>query len=228
MALTAVVIGGARISQAQGPPPAQVAIADALARQKAQEEAEANAARERAAEMQAATIARLNDKTPLQVQVTVSRYTGDKKTSSMPYVLTVNAGASAVTLNNAENSRLRMGSQVPVPSPAFAPPVKQADGSERFQPLRTYNYQEIGTNIDCRARSMGDGRFELGISVEEKSVFTDVKDAAVDGASIPVIRSFLTSQNLILRNGESRQFTAATDRVTGEVVRIDVMLTVVK
>jgi hypothetical protein len=227
MALTAILIGGARVSQAQGPPPAQVTSAEALARQKAQEEADANAARQRAAEQQAATIARLNDKTPLQVQVTVSRYTGDKKTSSMPYVLTVNAGASAITLNNAENSRLRMGSQVPVPSPGFAS-IKRADGSTGTEQRRTYNYQEIGTNIDCKARSMGDGRFELGISVEEKSVFTDVKDAALDGASIPVIRSFQTSQNLILRNGESRQFTAATDRVTGEVVRIDVMLTVVQ
>jgi hypothetical protein len=216
IAIAALVAAGVRASQAPEPNPAQQGV-DA-ARQRAAEQA---------AEQAAARLAMLNDKTPLQVQVTVSRYTGEKKISTMPYVLTVNAAGSAMALNQAENSRLRMGSQVPVPTPAFTP-ITRSDGSQGAEPLRSYNYQEIGTNIDCKARSMGDGRFELGISVEEKSVFTDVKDAAGAGSGIPVVRSFQTSQNLILRNGESRQFTAATDRVTGEIVRIDVTLTVVK
>ena len=181
-------------------------------------------------EQRARNIAALNDKTPLQVQVTVSRYNGNTKISSMPYILTVNAAGSERKLGDAENSRLRMGSQVPVPTVMFRQ-AKEPDGGSPAQPaaIQSFNYQDIGTNIDCRARSMGDGRFELGISVEERSIFTDVKEPAVPVVQqAPVVRSFQTSQNLILRDGQSRQFTAATDRVSGEVVRIDVTLSVVK
>lgn len=167
-------------------------------------------------------IASLNDKTPLQVQVVVSRYKGDTRISSMPYVLSVNAVGSDQRLGSAEPSRLRMGAQVPVPTVAVtvADPVNLAP--------TPFNYQEIGTNIDCRARSMGDGRFEIGISVEDRSVFSDVETGVKGVGQLPVIRSFQSNHTLLLRDGQSRQFTAATDRVTGDVVRIDVSLTVVR
>ena len=186
-------------------------------------------ARRRVAEDAAARVAQLNDKTPLQVQVVVSRYSGDKKIGSLPYVLTVNAGASSLRLEQSENSRLRMGSDVPVPSSVFTPVAseKAADGSAQPAPLRSFTYRSVGTNIDCRARSMGDGRFELGISIEDNSIIPDGGSPGGQQAA-PSVRSFQSSQTLILRDGQSRQFTAATDRVSGEVVRIDVTLTVVK
>jgi hypothetical protein len=171
------------------------------------------AARQKAAD--AAGVARLNDKTPLEVQVVVSRYAGEKRISSMPFVLTVNAVGSSQLLGVAENARLRMGSRVPGLSGG---PVDEV---------------YIGTNIDCRARSMGDGRFELSVSIEDFSLATDGPVPAtgtipVTPSGRPIVRSFTSSQNLILRNGESRQFTAATDRVSGETVRIDVTMKVVK
>jgi hypothetical protein len=48
----------------------------------------------------------------------------------------------------------------------------------------------------------------------------------VQGA--PVIRNFNASNNLVLRDGQTRQFTAAADRVTGEVIKVDVTLKVAK
>ena len=36
------------------------------------------------------------------------------------------------------------------------------------------------------------------------------------------------SADLVLRDGQTRQFTAAADRITGEVVKVDVTLKVVK
>ena len=157
----------------------------------------------------AATVARLNDKTPLEVQVVVSRYAGEKRISSMPFALAVNAVGSSQMLGQGENARLRMGSRVPGASGAPSDDVY------------------IGTNIDCRARSMGDGRFELSVSIEDSSVTSEGPGATAPPAK-PVVRNFTSGQNLILRNGESRQFTAATDRVSGETVRIDVTLKVVK
>jgi hypothetical protein len=42
------------------------------------------------------------------------------------------------------------------------------------------------------------------------------------------LRTFQVSNSVVLRDGQTRQFTAATDRVSGEIVRIDVTLRVVK
>lgn len=45
---------------------------------------------------------------------------------------------------------------------------------------------------------------------------------------IPTFRTFTSSQTLILKDGQTTQFTTATDRVSGEVTKVDVTLTVVK
>jgi hypothetical protein len=46
--------------------------------------------------------------------------------------------------------------------------------------------------------------------------------------ALPVIRTFRASNNLVLRDGQTRQFTAGADRITGEVVKVDVTLKVAK
>ena len=43
-----------------------------------------------------------------------------------------------------------------------------------------------------------------------------------------MIRNFEAENTLVLRDGQTRQFTAAADRVTGEVVKVDVTLKVAK
>jgi hypothetical protein len=45
---------------------------------------------------------------------------------------------------------------------------------------------------------------------------------------MPVFRKFSSTNMLVMRDGQTREFTAATDRVSGEVVRIAVTLRVVK
>jgi hypothetical protein len=159
---------------------------------------------------------------PLQVQVVISRYQGDKRISSVPYTLSVNANT---LLAGGKPSSLRMGARIPVPNPAFGRP--EGKPTDAQIPM---NYQNIGTNIDCYASSIDNGRFELNISVEEESVYVDDQPSAGTSRAnaLPVFRSFRSSNELILRDGQSSQFTAATDRITGELVRVDVTLTVVK
>jgi hypothetical protein len=45
---------------------------------------------------------------------------------------------------------------------------------------------------------------------------------------MPAFRNFKSRNRLLLRDGQTRQYTAATDRITGETVRIEVSLKVVK
>lgn len=146
---------------------------------------------------------------PLSIDVVVSRYQGEKKVSSLPYSLAVNAN------DNAPGGvcQLRMGTSVPVQSVGPGP----------------LTYRDIGTNIDCSARAIEDGSFQLRLNVEDSSVYTGGQDASLPKVEqMPVFRTFRSTNTLVLRDGQNRDFTAAADRVSGEVVRIAVTLRVVK
>lgn len=142
---------------------------------------------------------------PLKVQVVVSRYEGDKKISSMPYMLSVNAG---------RNASLRMGSRVPIATA----------GTTANMPT-TFQYQDVGTNIDCSTGMLDDGRFTLALTVEDSSVEEQSRGSSGDR---PSLRSFRASNSLVLKDGQTAQFTTAVDKVTGAVTKVDVSLTVVK
>jgi hypothetical protein len=182
------------------------------------------AAQTQAAASQAAApqIAQAKPRIPLRVQVVISRYQGDKRISSVPYTLSVNANT---LLDGGKPSSVRMGARIPVQNPAFGRP----DGKPPEGPI-PFNYQDVGTNIDCYANSADDGRFELNISIEESSVYLEDQPSPTipRAGGLPVFRSFRSSNELILRDGQSAQFTAATDRITGELLRVDVTLTVLK
>ena len=47
-------------------------------------------------------------------------------------------------------------------------------------------------------------------------------------ANVPAFRTFKSTFVPILRDGQTAQYTAATDPVIGEVVKIDVTVTVLK
>jgi len=158
---------------------------------------------------------------PLKLQITISRYQGEKKISSMPYSLSMNAGAQPP--NNFAN--LRMGTKIPVMM-VSAVDAKLPDGKPIPQ-VGPIQYQDVGTNIDCRATALDDGRYLLSITVDDSSVYPDEQ---LPGGSKgnPAFRSFRASNWMVVRNGETGQFTTATDKVTGETVKVDVTLTVVK
>jgi hypothetical protein len=148
---------------------------------------------------------------PLKITVVISRVQGEKKTASLPFTL-------AVTTNDQRTS-LRMGADVPLPMTAAATgaPV-------------SYNYKSIGTNIDCGADTLDDGRFRLLLTVTDSQIFSDATGSSnvTTVRGVPSYQNFTSTTPLILRDGQSTQFTTATDKLTGEVVRVDVTLNVVK
>lgn len=166
--------------------------------------------------------------TPLKIQVLISRYQGDKKISSLPYTLSVNSTAVTIDATRGSHANLRMGAKVPVTM--MAPPTG-ADGKPL--PLTTVTtgpiqYQDVGTNIDCFVWPLDDGRFRLEITVDDSSVYGDDKSMPDAAKGSPTFRSFRASDSMILKDGGTSQFTTATDKVSGEIVKVDVTLTVVK
>ena len=155
---------------------------------------------------------------PLSVEVVVTRYQGEKKISSLPYTLAVNANDNAFTPGGV--CQLRMGTQVPVPAT-----VVSKEGAAQ----QSFAYRDIGTNIDCSARSAEDGSFQLRLTVEDTSVYSSTQGATAPAIDqMPVFRSFRSTNTLLLKDGQTRDFSAAADRVSGEVVRIGVTLRVVQ
>jgi hypothetical protein len=164
---------------------------------------------------------------PLKVLIVVSRYQGEKKVSSLPYTLTVNANDRVTgPLGQFEPRmvQLRTGASIPVPS--MAPPKE----SPMQGPVGPVQYKPIGINIDCTAQSTDDGRFRVDISIEDTSVYSEGQTAegVAKMSDIPSFRTFRTSNTVILKDGQSSEFTAAADRITGEVTKIDITVTVVK
>ena len=156
--------------------------------------------------------------TALMIEVTIARYQGEKRLSSLPYTI-------AVTPDNAK-SNLRMGGSVPIPSTTFSP-SKDADAKQAA--LTSYQYRDIGTSIDVAAFPADEGRYKISISIDESSVYPPNESAKNDllMAGAPAFRSLRSNNTLFLRHNQSVEYTAATDRITGETARVSVKLTVV-
>jgi hypothetical protein len=159
---------------------------------------------------------------PLKVQIVLSRYQGEKKISSTPYTMAVVAAPAG----KSEFTRLRMGVDVPIPQTVI-PSSKEGASSA---PVMSYSYRSVGTSFDCKAGIQEGGVFKLDLTVTDTAVMMpEASQAAKGGISgAPTIRSFTSSFSLLLKDGQTAQHTAATDPVSGEVLRVDVTLSVLK
>ena len=155
----------------------------------------------------------------VKVQVVISRFRDEKKIASLPYTL-------GVVVNGAKTS-LRMGVDVPVISTVFA---SSAAGGPANIPQTSYNYRSVGTNIDCQAEEIPGGYYRLQMTVTDSSIQLESgpNTPKPPVANAPMFRSFNSSFQILLRDGQTTQYTAATDPVNGEVTKIDVTLNVLK
>ena len=149
---------------------------------------------------------------PLRVQVVLTRTLGEKKISSMPYTLSVMASDPERPAPH-RSAAVRTGIQIPL--------TVRAEGNA----APTVTFTDVGTNLDCDAYVLEGGRYKVDFTIEQGSLASG--DWGVV-SSTPVLRSFKSRSSLILRDGQTGRYVAATDPVTGEVLQIDVTLNVVK
>jgi hypothetical protein len=153
----------------------------------------------------------------IKVQVVLARYQAEKKISSLPYTLTVNMDDRN---RNQGVASLRLGTQVPITT------MTRQSGDSNAPLVPSVQYRDVGTSIDCAATALDDGRFKLNLTVEDSSVETGPGTGS--NATHPAFRSFRTSDTVLLRDGQSAQYSTATDRVSGDVWKVEVTLTIVK
>jgi hypothetical protein len=156
---------------------------------------------------------------PLKLTVLLARFQGDKKISSLPYTIGV--------LANGRQTSMRMGISVPVPMTIFTSASKTDTAAST--PAASYQYRDVGTNIDCEASDAGNGSYSLRITIEDSSIRADTGDGAAKVArDAPAFRSFRASFSMLLRDGQTMQYVSVTDPLSGEVMRIDVTLALAK
>jgi len=161
--------------------------------------------------------------TPIKVQIVLSEWEGEKKISSLPYVFSAEAEP-----RGARPATVRMGLRVPVT-------VGGREGTSSLQ------YMDMGTDIDCIAKSLDDGRFELNLTLRRSSLYStgpERKSADwIPGEQVmtlarlegqPIVRQFSTQMYVFLKDGQTAQSFLATDPVSGRVLKAEVTLNVLK
>jgi hypothetical protein len=152
------------------------------------------------------------DKRVVKVQVVLSRYEGDRKTSSLPFTMLATADGGL--------AQIRTGSQVPIVSGTAAPNADKLN----------FQYIDVGTNVDVTVKTTENGRFNVILNFQDRSAMDKVPLAGSVSNPItaPVLRNFLYVNSVLLKDGESKQFVAASDKASGEMIKIDVTLNVEK
>ena len=165
----------------------------------------------------------------LKVSIVLAKYQGEKRISNLPYDLTVRT--------DGKNASIRMGARVPLPDANFvpappAPPAKPGEQPAKAPPpLQSFSFRDVGTNIDCTATNLDAGRYAVTLTIEDTSVFTaadSLNTAGQRGSGLPTLRTFRTTNALILRDGQSTEFTAASDKISGEVTKAEVRISLIK
>ena len=161
--------------------------------------------------------------TQLKLQIVLTEMDGTKKISSLPYVLHVLASEGDF-VSRQMSTQLRTGFRVPM-----------ATGSSKDN-TSTYQLIDVGTNIDSSARSLGDGRYKLHLTVDRSTVVPiGGEDTTAQGIAnqevrnaVPLIRQFRNSFELLVRDGQTVQATVASDPASGHVLMMDVTINVEK
>ena len=160
------------------------------------------------------------EKILVKVQVVLSRYEGDRKTSSLPFTLLATA--------NGDRASVRAGGKFAIEQSTSSPPANR--GADDKAPPTSYQYVDVGTNIDCSVKSAENGKFSVYLSINDTSVIEKKNQPGATGVALnlPTFRNFYYTNSILLKDGESKQFVAASDKTSGDVVRIDVTMNVEK
>jgi hypothetical protein len=145
------------------------------------------------------------DKIPVKLQFVISTFEGDRKVSSVPYTMLATANGGQVSLLNGTNVPLQIS----------------GDGK--------VTYTNIGTNISCTVTTEA-GNFRIDIRFDEKSVTPARTPASPAGTApkppeSPSFRDVNYNGIITVKDGESKQLISAPDKGTGEVIKVDITLT---
>jgi hypothetical protein len=164
---------------------------------------------------------------PVQLDVVMTRLQGDKRISSIPFVL-----MAVASPRGGSSTSIRMGVDVPVGTSTSN--VTQTTGAAVNQRAVATakvatEFRNVGTDMDASVSRPDAMNYSVYLNIRDSSIFTSdqtkIPNTMVDPTAF---RTFSTSNTLTLQDGQTRLFGVATDKITGETLRVEVKLTVLK
>lgn len=159
----------------------------------------------------------------LKIDLVISRTQGEKKISSLPFTLfaaSTDSGPRGINVS----ASVRMGVDVPIGTT-----TSTREGTPAATTTRP-EYRQIGTQIDCNATRMPDGRYSLALRIHDSAIFSpaSAQPDQVLKLDPAAFKTFTINNTRIVTLGRQEEFGRAADPITGEIVRVDAMVSVVK
>jgi hypothetical protein len=165
----------------------------------------------------------------LRVEVEISRHLNAKRVAFMPYTLYVVA-----LYPSSGRATLRLGADVPVGTVS----TTRNDAERTGAPAGTTTssrpeYRYVGIQIDASAAQTDDNRFSVGVGINDTSIFAPEPGAASPNLPLrfsdpAAFRTLTFNNTMTFRDGQKQNMLTATDRITGEILMVDVIVSVVK
>ena len=164
-----------------------------------------------------------DDSAACRVQVVISEYDGATKISSLPYTIPI----LPVGSDPRSYGSVRVGIRVPT-------------GATGKSGESSIQYADIGTNLDVRLKPRDAERYELELTLERSWLYQRGQDNQgkpegrpwVPGdpapSLAPLIHHFRANMEFLIRDGKPSEPASITDPVTGHVMKVEAMLTVLK
>jgi hypothetical protein len=157
---------------------------------------------------------------PIKLQVLLTEYDGTKKITSMPYTMSF---TTAPESKSGGSTQVRDGVRVPI-----------LTGSKTGE--SSMQYIDVGTNIDARAAHIASELYSVELRIERSSLVVrtennQAKEWAPGDPSPgtqPLVRDFRNSFTMQLHEGHGTEATVSTDPISGHVLKVEVLLSVVK
>lgn len=164
----------------------------------------------------------------VQVDVVLTRWQGEKKISSLPFVL-----ISTATRGGGQSASIRMGVDVPIgtsTSNATQTTGAQTNNTRAVETTKSEMvFRNVGTDIDSRVIRTDERMFDVYVSLRDSAIFSSDASKSVNALADPTaFRTFNASNTLPMVDGQMRLFGLGTDKITGETMRVEVKLTVLK
>jgi len=144
----------------------------------------------------------------LKLTVVISRFSGEKKIGNLPFVLLLTPTDSGTTV--------QMSSSVPVPE------TVAKDG------VQSYAYRTVGTNITASSKEGSSGQYLVNLAISDSQMLGDAAAPSEAAKGLMRTQQFSSSVRLPLKDGQVITYNAATDKLTGDLVRVEVTLNVLK
>lgn len=175
-----------------------------------------------------ATVSETPTGVPVKILVVINEFEGEKKIGSLPYTLYTLTEGPAAPFHPGGGLResMRYQLRIPIVTGSF----QAGAGNDKAVVNNQYMYQDVGTDIDYAAFTVGADSYELAFTVDRS--WASVPDSSGQqnllSTGHPLLPHFRNNFVVMLKDGQTVEGASAADPVSGHVLKVDVTLTVLK